>query len=528
MAEYDAIVVGAGHNGLICAGYLAQAGQKVLVIERRHIVGGAVVTEEIVPGFKFDLGGSAHILIHHTPIIEDLQLKRYGLEYIDIDPLFWAPFPDGRSITVYKDIDKTCESIAQVNPVDAERYREFVKTYEKLARATVETFNNPPTVTSVTRNLIFKSGFGSDNLGRLVEIFGGYGPLLRNWFDGDEVPALIGWMAAQSGPPPTEPLGGPFALWHPMYHHSGMKRPKGGSGMLTQALARMIEAHGGTIKTSCEAQKILTVNGKAAGVQFLDKCENKVETITAKRVISGAHIHATMEMVGDGVFPSRAEGLLKQSNIGNGFGMILRCAMEELPDYTATATPRGEIGEEHRAMQFICPSLDYLDKAYGDYLGKRPSDNPALIGMTFSASDPSLAPKGKHTFFIWAQYYPYDLASQENWDEIAEREAEKILNTMQAYAPNVKEAVIDKLIETPLYLERELGLRRGNVMHLEMSFNQMFMMRPAITVSQYKTPIKGLYLTGASTHPGGGIMGAAGRNAAQVILKESRGVFGFR
>lgn len=522
MSDYDAIIIGAGHNGLICAGYLARAGKKVLVVERRHKVGGAVVTEEIVPGFKFDLGGSAHILIHHTPIVQDLHLTEYGLEYIDLDPLFFAPFPDGRSITMYKDLDQTCESIAQVSPPDAEAYREFIKTWRPLAEATVETFCNPPTVSNVGRNLIFKSGLGGRNWERLSEILRGYGQLLRQSFHGPEVPAMIGWMAAQSGPPPTEPLSAPFALWHPMYHVSGMKRPRGGSGMLTQALARMIEAHGGTILTNAPAQKILVLNGRAAGVQLENKLSGQVETYMAPLIVSGAHIHTTMAMLGEQYIPNPQRTMLKKARVGNGFGMIIRCAMNELPDYNATSTPRGEIGEEHIAMQFVCPDLDYLDRAFGDYLGKRPSADPALISMTFSAADPTLAPEGKHTMFVWGQYYPYELANNEHWDEIAEREAEKILDTLGQYAPNVKGAVIDKLIETPLYLERELGLLRGNVMHLEMSIDQMFMLRPAITMSNYRTPVKGLYLTGASTHPGGGIMGAAGRNAADVILHDTR------
>ncbi|MFK7800419.1 MAG: phytoene desaturase family protein [Anaerolineae bacterium] len=519
---YDAIVIGAGHNGLICAGYLAKAGKRVLVLERRHIVGGAVVTEEMVPGYKFDLGGSAHILIHHTPIVADLELEKYGLEYLDVDPLFWAPFPDGQHITIYKDLDKTCESIAKVNAADAEKYREFVKTWTPLAEATVETFTNPPTMGNVVKNLGFKSGLGAGNWERMADIFRGYGPLLKNWFDGPEVPAMIGWMAAQSGPPPTEPLSGPFALWHPMYHVSGMKRPKGGSGMLTQSLAKMVEAHGGTILTNSPAEKILVENGKAMGVTFTNTKTGLTQTATAKTIVSGAHIHTTMAMLEADDMPQPQRNLLNNSRIGNGFGMILRCAMDELPNYTATSTPKGVAGEEHTAMQFVCPSLDYLDAAYGDYLAKRPSENPALISMTFSTTDPTLAPAGKHTMFLWGQYYPYELASKENWDEISEEIAEKMLDTLGEYAPNVKEAVIDKLVETPLYLERELGLLQGNVMHLEMSIDQMFMLRPALTVSQYKTPIKGLYLTGASTHPGGGIMGAAGRNAAQVVLKDGR------
>ena len=522
MSDYDAIIIGAGHNGLICAGYLAQAGKKVLVVERRHRVGGAVVTEEIVPGFKFDLGGSAHILIHHTPIVQDLRLAEYGLEYLDLDPLFFAPFPDGRAITLYKDLDRTCENIAQnVSEQEAEAYRRFIELWRPLAEATVETFCQPPTPWNVGKNLIYKSGLGGRNWERLTDIFRGYGQLLRQSFAGEELPALIGWMAAQSGPPPTEPLSAPFALWHPMYHVSGMKRPRGGSGQLTQALARMIEAHGGTILTNAPAQKILVLNGRAAGVQITHSETGTAETFTAPLVISGAHIHTTLKMVA-GYFPEQTTRMVQNSRIGNGFGMILRCAMDELPNYTATSTPRGEIGEEHIALQFICPSLDYLDAAYGDYLTKRPSADPALIGMTFSAADPTLAPPGKHTLFVWGQYYPYELADREDWDEIQEREAGRMLDVMSQYAPNVKSAVIDKLIETPLYLERELGLLRGNVMHLEMSIDQMFMLRPIIGMSDYRTPIEGLYLTGASTHPGGGIMGASGRNAAQTILHDTR------
>lgn len=521
MSDYDAIIVGAGHNGLICAGYLAQAGKRVLVVERRHKVGGAVVTEEIVPGFKFDLGGSAHILIHHTPIIQDLKLLDYGLEYLDLDPLFFMPFPDGRSLTMYKDLDKTCENIAQISEQDAEAYRAFIKQWTPLAEATVETFCNPPTIPNVVRNLGFKSGM-TGQMDRLGDIFKGYGQLLRQSFQGDEVAAMIGWMAAQSGPPPTEPFSAPFAFWHPMYHVSGMKRPRGGSGMLTQALRKMIEAHGGDVLTSSPAQKILVLNGRAAGVQVDNQNSGQVETYTAPLVVSGAHVHTTLAMIGEQHFPPRKYELLSKARVGNGFGMILRCAMEELPNYNATATPQGEAGEEHIALQFVCPTIDYLEKAYGDYLGKRPSEEPALISMTFSAADPTLAPEGKHTMFLWGQYYPYELANDEHWDEIAEREAEIMLDKLGEYAPNVKAAVIDKLIETPLYLERELGLKRGNVMHLEMSIDQMFMMRPALTMSTYRTPVEGVYLTGASTHPGGGIMGAAGRNAAQVILHDTR------
>ena len=516
MSDCDVLVIGAGHNALICAGYLAKAGYKVIMLERRHTVGGAVVTEEIVPGFKFDLGGSAHILIHHTPIIQDLALTRYGLEYIDLDPLFWTPFPDGSHLTIWKDLDKTCESIAAISPEDADNYRTFIQRWEPMAKGMVASFLEPPTAKNLVRNLAMDTAPGQDKFGRLSDVLRGYGQVLRQSFKDERVRAAIAWMAAQSGPPPGEPMSAPFALWQPMYHHSGMKRPRGGSGMLTQALARMIQDHGGQIIAGAPVQRILTQNGRAVGAETTGGIR-----VTARAVVSGAHIVTTMKMLADGAAPQQARNLIDGARIGNGFGMIVRYAMRELPDYTALpSSPGGRPGHQHRALQFICPSLGYLERAYGDYLGGRPSDDPALIAMTFSAADPTLAPPGQHTLFLWGQYYPYELADGRSWDDIGQSVADRMLDKLAEYAPNVKDAVIGQLVEHPLYLERELGLLRGNVMHLEMSIDQMFMLRPALTMSQYRGPVKGLYLTGASTHPGGGIMGAAGRNAAHVLLRD--------
>lgn len=512
MLDFDFLVVGSGHNALVCAGHLAKAGYRVGVLERRPVVGGAVVTEEIVPGYRFDLGGSAHILIHHTPIVQDLNLTDYGLEYIDLDPLFFAPYPDGSHLTIWKDVERTCESIALICPEDADAYRQFIRKWQPVAASMVEAFLHPPTPFNIAKYMIFGSGIGRDQrFDQLTDILRGYGQVLRESFKSEQVRALVGWMAAQSGPPPTEPLSAPFALWHPMYHVSGIKRPRGGSGMLTQALARMIEDYGGKIVTSACVKRIMVDDGRAVGVQTEDGM-----ILGARAVISGAHIQTTAKMLGDDL-PAAAQALLGRTRIGNGFGMIVRYAMNALPDYTALP---GAPGPQHTALQFICPSLGYLERAYGDYLGGMPSREPALIAMTFSAADSSLAPPGKHTLFLWGQYYPYELASGESWDDVAEEVADHMLDTLAQYAPNVKGAVVDRLIETPLYLERTLGLLRGNVMHLEMSLDQMFMLRPALTMSNYRGPVKRLYLTGASTHPGGGIMGAAGRNAAAVILHD--------
>ncbi|MCB0160242.1 MAG: NAD(P)/FAD-dependent oxidoreductase, partial [Caldilineaceae bacterium] len=380
----------------------------------------------------------------------------------------------------------------------------------------VASFLDAPTAGNLVRNLVLNTASGQDRMERLSDVLRGYGQVLRQSFKDPRVQAMIAWMAAQSGPPPGEPLSAPFALWHPMYHVSGVKRPRGGSGMLTQALARMIQAHGGQIIAGAPVTRILTQNGRAVGAETAGGIR-----ITARAVVSGAHIVTTMQMLEANAVPAQARNLVDGARIGNGFGMIVRCAMDALPDYTALPSPAdGTPGPNHRALQFICPDMHYLERAYGDYLGGMPSRDPALIAMTFSAVDPTLAPPGKHTLFIWGQYYPYELADGRSWDDIGDEVADRMLDKLGEYAPNVKDAVIDRLVEHPLYLERELGLLRGNVMHLEMSIDQMFMLRPALTMSQYRGPVKGLYLTGASTHPGGGIMGAAGRNAATTLLHD--------
>ena len=516
MADFDVIFVGAGHNSLVCAGYLAKAGFRVGMLERRPVVGGAVATQEIIPGYHFDLGGSAHILINHTPTVRDLSLERFGLSYIDLDPLFFAPFPDGEQIYVWKDIERTCDSIAGVSYEDADNYLRFVNDWRPMGEAMVESFLRAPTPLNVAKSLVFQSKVHKDLRRQLPAIVGSYGRLLRKTFVSRRVQAVIGWMAAQSGPPPGGRMSAPFALWHPMYHQSGVKRPRGGSGMLTQALARMISAHGGTIATSAAVDRIVVENGRAVGVRTVDG-----ESYTASlAVVSGAHIHTTLKLLESQVRPSRMASE-RRSKIGNGFGMMVRFAMRELPDYGhSQRTESGHPRPEHRALQFICPDLDYLERAYGDYSAGRPSADPALIAMTFSAVDPTLAPPGKHVLFLWGQYYPYELSSGENWDDIGEREADRMLSKLAEYASNVPSSIVGRLVQTPLWLERELGLLRGNVMHLEMSVNQMFTFRPSLRMSNYRGPVRGLYLTGASMHPGGGIMGASGRNAATVLLHD--------
>lgn len=505
-ATYDVIVVGAGHNSLVAAAYLAQMGYRVAVFERRDIAGGAVSTKELVPGYQFDLGGSAHILIRLTPIVEELSLDKFGLEYIDLDPLFFAPYPDGDFLFIYRDVEKTAAHLEKKFPGEGTAYLRFIRDWLPFAQTVRDAFLSVPGPLQLGKKMVLGSSTPVDWQQALGMILKPYGDVVDQYFGEEKIKAPLTWMAAQSGPPPSEPMSAPFLLWHPLYHESGVARPRGGSGMLTQALQRHIEAHGGEVFLSAPVEEIVLQNGRAVGVRV------EGDVYTSRVVLSGTHIVETLEhlLPADSRPPET-----RNPRVGNGFGAILRLALSEPIQYTAYP------GEEARvAMQLICRDRQQITNAYADYLKGEPASDPPLVAMSFSAVDPTLAPPGGEVLWLWGQYFPYELAHGASWHDIEDEVAATILDTFEQYAPGTRDRVVGQLFQHPLWLERELGLFRGNVMHLEMSIDQMFMMRPFLGMSNYKSHIKGLYLTGASTHPGGGIMGASGRNAARVIADD--------
>lgn len=504
--DYDLITIGAGHNGLITSAYVAQAGYRVGVFERRDIVGGAVSTKELIPGYQIDLGGSAHILIRQTPIVEELELDKYGLTYLELDPMFVAPFPDGDVIYFYRDLDRTVEHIESLFPGEGQAYRQFVTDWIGFARTMRDIFLDPPGPLQIGKHLIRGSSSPLPWQDELRHILRPYQEVLKSYFEEEKLRTAIAWMAAQSGPPPTEPLTGPFALWHPLYHEGGVARPKGGSGMLTQALRDHIEAHGGEVHTEAPVEEILVDRGEARGVRV------DGHLYRSRAVCSATHAKETFDHLLPRQYrPDSADGL----RIGNGFGAMLRLALDDPISYEADPRDENRVG-----LQLLCRNMTQLRSAYGDYLAGRPAADPPLIGMSFSAVDATLAPPGGEVLWLWGQYFPYELSSSATWDDIAAEIADRLISQVEAYAPGVRDSIVGQLFQHPEWLERNLGLYRGNVMHLEMSLDQMFGARPMLGLSSYRGPVDRLFLTGASTHPGGGIMGAAGRNAARVVLSD--------
>jgi phytoene dehydrogenase-like protein len=507
--DYDAIIVGAGHNALVTSAYLAQAGYRVAVFERRPMVGGAVSTVEHVPGYRFDLGGSAHILIRVTPVVEELGLERFGLEYLELDPLFFAPYPDGDHLFIHRSEERTVTELEARFPGEGEAYARFMADWRPFARTVRDLFLESPNPLTLARAGASGRAVPHDWRRALPRILAPYGELVDSYFSEEKVKAPLVWMAAQSGPPPSEPMTAPFLLWHPLYHEGGIARPRGGSGVLTQALAAHVRAHGGEIHTGAPVDSIVVRDGRARGVVVAG------ETYEARVVVAGTHALETFgRLLPEAHRPPAAARL----RAGNGFGAIVRLALDRPIRYAAHEGDAARV-----ALQLICRDRRQVHAAYGEYLAGRPASDPPLVAMTFSAVDDSLAPPGGEVLWLWAQYFPYELAGERGWDEIGPEVAERILDTFEPYAPGTKASVVGSLFQHPLWLERELGLFRGNVMHLEMSLDQMFALRPFLGSAEYRSPVPGLYLTGASTHPGGGIMGASGRNAARVVLRDLDG-----
>lgn len=512
-STYDAIVVGAGHNGLTTSCYLAKAGLRVLVIERRNIVGGACVTEEIHPGFKISTASYALGLLR-PEVINDLELKRFGLELLFFDPIRFAPFPDGKHMFVYHDNSKMKKEISKFSSKDAQSYDRYFAFWQRYRRL-VEPLLMKPDVSLDQLARVFAKPEDQE-IFRLI-MFGTLREVAEEFFESEYVKATLcaqGVVGTYAGP---DTPGTAYVLAHHLVCQLGDVKDvwgyaRGGMGGVTQALRRAAEHFGVKIKIEDEVQEIIVRDHRTVGVRT-----ESGERFESRIVVSNADPKRTfLKLLDPGLldrsFIRRVKELKTEGTV-----VKVNCALNELPDFKAY--PGKTPGPQH-PRSFLCPSFDYLEKAWKDCRDGRPSKNPYMIVGVQSAIDPTLAPAGKHVLSIFSQYAPYHLRSG-NWEEERDTVGDNIINTLSEYAPNVKSSILSRQVLTPVDLEETFSLTDGNIFHIEITPGQMFSFRPITGFSDCRTPIKGLYLCGSGVHAGGGVSGIPGYNAARIVLKDS-------
>lgn len=506
------MVIGGGHNGLVAANYLAKAGLRVVVVERSDRVGGACVTDEIAPGFK--VSAAAYVSgLFRPQIIEELELAKYGLRQIAFDPQQFCPFPDGRALLLWSDVERTCKEVARFSKKDAEAYRRYTAFWDSFYELMEPMMLSPPVPVADLADLM-RGAEAEELLRRLL--FYSAEELLDEYFESPEVKAaladqsIIGHFAGPSSPCTA------FTLSHNLLGNingvtGAWGYTIGGMGGIPDALAKAARAHGVEILLQAPVERIVTRDGRAVGVRLAGG-----RTLGARVVVSSADPKATFfsMMEPDGMPP---EFLHAVRNIKiHGAAMKVNCALAELPNWKALP---GSAGPQHRGSAYVCPSIAYAEEAFADAKRGLPSRNPFLEVVTQSVMDPSVAPPGKHTLSIYVQYTPYRLASG-SWDEIGESYADRVVEALAEYAPNVPGAILARQVLTPLDLERRFGLTEAHQSHGEMGPDQSFSFRPVPGWANYRMPVKGLYLCGAGTHPGGGVIGAPGYNGAQAVLAD--------
>ncbi len=520
--RYDAVVIGGGHNGLVCAAYLAKAGRKVLVLERRHVLGGAAVTEELYPGFQFSVC-SYVVSLFRPSIIRDLELAKHGMEIIPLETAF-APRIDDPGLCRWSDPGRTRHEISRFSARDAEIYPEFSLSMTKMAQLVRNIIDSPaPDPTSWNPAELFKllrlgrelQRGGAESVGMNLKLLTMSAvDFLDRWFESDvlkavmSVSGIIGTFLGVRSPGTAYVL-----LHHYMGEIDGAFRSwgysKGGTGGISLACARAAESFGSEIRTSAGVERVRIKNGRATGVVLANGDE-----IEAKTVISSCDPRLTFfGLVGrdhlDGDFVEQIERYKLRGSSGK-----VNLAVDRLPRFhgrEGTDFLRGDIA--------IAPSIDYLERAYDQAKYGEFSERPYLNVVIPSIMDPSVAPPGQHVISMFVQYAPYDIKEgPEKWPSKREAFGDTVVDTLAEYCPGLKESILYRQVLTPWDLEQDFGLSEGNIFQGELSLEQLLFQRPAAGWARYRTPIKNLWMCGSGTHPGGGLMGAPGQLAALSML----------
>jgi phytoene dehydrogenase-like protein len=522
--RYHAVVIGGGHNGLTAAAYLARAGRKVLVLERRHVLGGAAVTEEVFPGFRFSVCSYVVSLLR-PEIIRELDLPRHGLEILPLDGTL-TPMLDGNHLWRVNDHARTRREIARHSALDAEAYDEYGKAMVEMARFVKPILNmTPPDPMSLDPRDLGKLLFlgrrfqrlaSQDRVNQLQLMTMSAADFLDQWFETDVLKAtmsasgIIGTFLGVRSPGTAYVL-----LHHYMGEIDGAFRSwgfsKGGTGAISNAIASAAREAGAEIRSNAAVARIRTKDGRATGVVLANGDE-----IDADMVLSSVDPRLTfMRFLDPKDLPGEFVDEVARYRFRGSSGKV-NLALDALPDFSCMPGP----GPHLRGAISISPSVEYMERAYDQAKYGEFSRRPYIDMVIPTLTDTSIAPPGKHILSCFVQYAPYHLA-HGTWDEQRDAFGDAVIDTLAEYAPNIRNIILHRQVLTPLDLEREFGLSEGNIFQGELTLEQLFFLRPAPGWAKYRTPIKNLWMCGSATHPGGGIMGAPGRNAARRILGQS-------
>jgi len=520
---YDAIIIGGGHNGLTAAAYLARAGRKVLVLERRHVLGGAAVTEEVFPGFHFSVCSYVVSLLR-PEIIRELDLPRHGLEILPLDGTF-TPMPNGNHLWRMSDHGLTRREIYRHSPLDAEAYDEYGKAMVEMARFVKPIMSMVPPdpfapdieglrgMAHMYKRFRALSTADRHNLLQLMTVSAV--DLLDRWFETDVLKAtmsasgIIGTFLGVRSPGTAYVL-----LHHYMGEIDGAFRAwgfsRGGTGAISLAIAAAAREAGAEVRSLAGVERIVVRDGRATGVVL-----EGGEEIEARVVASSLDPHRTfLRLLEPRTLPDDFVEEVRRYKLRGSSGKV-NMALDGLPDFTAMPGA----GAHLRGAISISPSVEYMERAYDQAKYGQYSRRPYMDIVIPSLTDPSIAPPGKHVMSCFVQYAPYKL-SDGDWDTQKEAFGDTVVDTISEYAPNLKSLILHRQVLTPLDLEREWGLTEGNIFQGELSMEQLFFLRPVPGWARYRTPVRSLYMCGSATHPGGGIMAAPGRLAALEILKD--------
>jgi phytoene dehydrogenase-like protein len=532
MAMSDVIVIGGGHNGLTAAAYLAAAGLKVTVLERRAQVGGAAVTEEFHPGFRNSVAAYTVSLLNPT-IIRDLELHAHGLRIVERPLSNFLPLPDGRYLKVAP--GRTKAEIAKFSARDAERLDAYEARLERVTNVlralALDTPPNLATGLGLAANLsalVDAAKVGNrlrsvplEGQRDLLELFTrSAGDMLDQWFESDPIKAILGFDGiVGTYASPYAPGTGYVLLHHCWGEVNGKKgvwgHAIGGMGAIAQAIARACAVRNVDIRTNCAVNEILIEKGRAIGV-----VTEKGKTLTARAIVSNLHPKLTFEKLLDpAVLPADFRARIASYRSGSG-SFRMNLALSELPSFFAL--PGREAAEHHGSGIVIAPSLAYMERAFFDARLNGWSAQPIIEMLIPSTLDDSLAPSGRHVASLFCQHVAPKLPDGRSWDEARDAVADLMIDTVESHAPGFRASVIARQILSPLDLEREFGLVDGDIFHGKLGLDQLYSARPVLGHADYRSPIRGLYMCGASTHPGGGVTGAPGHNAAREMLRDFR------